>query len=143
MLDVGSGSGVLAVAAALLGASEVRCHDITPDAVEATARSAASSGVADRVHPSLEPVEHADPGEGFDLVLANLLIPIIEALGSTLVAAVAPGGRLVVSGVLVDQRERAIRACAPLVVVDERRDGDWVALVLAHPSSAGWLTDEV
>ncbi len=139
VLDVGSGSGVLAVAAALLGAGEVRCHDVAPDAVEATARSADRSGVADRVHASIEPVESADLGGTFDLVLANLLIPIIEELGSTLRSAVAPGGHLVLSGVLVDQRDRAVAACAPSVVVDERRDGDWLALVLAPVIRTGEL----
>ena len=136
VLDVGSGSGVLAVAAALLGASDVRCHDIAPEALAATARSAAVSGVADRVRVSPDPVERADLGDGFDLVLANLLVPIIEELGPTLSAAVAPGGHLVISGVLVDQRERAIVACAPLSVVDERRDGDWLALVLRREEVA-------
>ncbi|MDQ2678238.1 MAG: 50S ribosomal protein L11 methyltransferase [Actinomycetota bacterium] len=135
VLDVGSGSGVLAVAAALLGAGEVRCHDVAPEAVEATARSATSSGVADRVAVSIEPVERTEFGDGFDLVLANLLIPIIEQLGATLSAAVTPGGHLIVSGVLVEQRDRAIAACAPLDVVDERRDGDWVALALRRGSS--------
>ena len=139
VLDVGSGSGVLAVAAALLGASEVRCHDIAPEALDATARSAASSGVADRVRVSAEPVEQSDLDSGFDLVLANLLVPIIEELGTTLRTAVAPGGRLVLSGVLVDQRERAIAACAPLAVVDERRDGEWLALVLQREALADQL----
>ena len=139
VLDVGSGSGVLAVAAALLGASEVRCHDIAPEALDATARSAASSGVADRVRVSAEPVEQSDLDGGADLVLANLLVPIIEELGTTLRTAVAPGGHLVLSGVLVDQRERAIAACAPLAVVDERRDGEWLALVLQREAPADQL----
>ena len=139
VLDVGSGSGVLAVAAALLGAGEVRCHDIAPEALDATARSAASSGVADRVRVSAEPVERSDLDGVFDLVLANLLVPIIEELGTTLRTAVAPGGHLVISGVLVDQRERAVAACAPLVVVDERRDGEWLALVLRREALADQL----
>ena len=136
VLDVGSGSGVLAVAAALLGAGEVRCHDVAPEAVEATARSAELSGVADRVVASLDPVDLAELGDGVDLVLANLLIPIIEQLGATLSAAVRPGGHLVVSGVLIEQRDRAIAACAPLEVVDELRDGDWVALVLGRAGTS-------
>ena len=88
---------------------------------------------------STEPVEDADIGGTFDLVLANLLIPIIEELGATLRDALAPGGHLVLSGVLVDQRDRAVAACAPSVVVDERRDGDWLALVLAPVTRTGEL----
>ena len=63
-------------------------------------------------------------------MLANLLIPIIEELGPVLTAAVAPGGHLVVSGVLEEQFERAVAACAPLGVVDTFRADGWVALVL-------------
>ena len=114
-----------------LGREIARAAVDAGEKVVATARSAERSGVADRVYATIEPVEHAELGDGFDLVLANLLIPIIEGLGDVLRSALAPGGHLVLSGVLVDQRERAVHACAPLAVVDERRDGDWIALVLA------------
>ena len=130
VLDVGSGSGVLAVAAALLGAAEVQCHDITAEAVAATRRSAELSGVGARIVATLDPVDVGRRGAGYDLVLANLLIPIIEELGAVLVASVAPAGHLVVSGVLQEQLERAVAACAPLEVVDTILSGDWVALVL-------------
>ena len=130
VLDVGSGSGVLAVAAALLGAAEVHCHDITAEAVAATRRSAELSGVGEQVVATLDPVDGVAREGAYDLVLANLLIPIIEQLGPSLVASVAPAGHLVVSGVLGEQLERAVAACSPLGVVDTFREGDWVALVL-------------
>ena len=134
VLDVGSGSGVLAVAAALLGAESVRCFDVEPAAVAATTRSAEMSGVAGHVAVQLDAVDEIDDLGRYDLVLANLLIPIIEDLAPTLVSAVGPGGHLVVSGVLAGQRERAVAACAPLEIVDEFHDGDWVALVLGEPT---------
>ena len=70
----------------------------------------------------------------FDLVLANLLLPVLEELGTELVAHLAPEGTLVISGLLEDQLDRATQALAPLGVVATLHDGDWVAVTLAAPS---------
>src|SRR5690606_33204208 len=90
VVDVGCGSGLLGVAAALLGAARVDAIDIDPEAVRATAEVAVLNGVADEVHVSGSPL--VEVSGGFDLVLANLLVPIIEELGPTLAARCAPGG---------------------------------------------------
>ncbi len=128
VLDVGCGTGVLGVAALLLGAGRLTAVDIDPAAVRATAGTARLNRVADRTQASTTPLEQVR--DRFDLVLANLLIPAIELLGADLARVVAPGGHLVVSGVLAGQVDRvgAALGAAPASVTGE--DG-WAALVFA------------
>lgn len=130
VLDVGSGTGVLGVAALLLGAGHLTAIDIDPAAVRATAGTARLNGVADRTQASATPL--AQVRDRFDLVLANLLIPAVEQLGAGMARVVAPGGHLVLSGVLVGQVDRAAAAvgAAPASV---SRDDAWAALVFAPP----------
>ena len=130
VLDVGCGTGVLGVAALLLGARRLTAIDVDPAAVEATERAVALNGVTTRAHVSATALEHV-PGS-FDLVLANLLLPVVEQLGADLERHLAPGGSMVVSGVLSGQLDRAVAALAPLVVQSVRHDGDWVAAVLTR-----------
>jgi ribosomal protein L11 methyltransferase len=133
VLDVGSGSGVLGVASLLAGAGRLVAVDVDPEAVAATRAVAERNGVAGRTEVSDRPLS-AVPGR-FDLVLANLLLPVVEDLGPDLVAHVADGGHLVVGGVLADQMDRALAALAPLrpalpVAVEPQEPG-WATLVLA------------
>jgi ribosomal protein L11 methyltransferase len=72
----------------------------------------------------------ADVPGGFDLVLANLLVPVVEDLGADLVARVAPAGALVVGGLLEDHVPRALAALDGLAPAGERHDAGWVAVVL-------------
>jgi ribosomal protein L11 methyltransferase len=131
VLDVGSGTGVLGVAALLLGADRLCAIDVDPAAVTATARAVELNGVSTRATVSAMPLDEVP--EPADLVLANLLLAVLEPLAPALVAHVAPAGALVLGGVLEDQLERAVAALAPLVLADVLRDGDWVAAVLRHP----------
>ncbi|MBS1838759.1 MAG: 50S ribosomal protein L11 methyltransferase, partial [Actinobacteria bacterium] len=116
VLDVGSGTGVLGVAALVLGAGSLVAVDVDSPAVAATDRTAELNGVSDRlVEVSSRTVAEVSADHGpFDVVVANLLIPIIETLGPDLAAAVAPGGRLILSGLLADpslrQVDRALAA---------------------------------
>jgi ribosomal protein L11 methyltransferase len=129
VLDVGSGSGVLGVAALLLGAGSLTAVDVDPVAVAATRATATLNGVGDRTDASDRPLAMVT-GE-FELVLANLLVPIIEELGPDLRRLVAPGGRVVASGVLVDQVDRTVAALGggPVDVVTE---GDWAVVVVGR-----------
>jgi ribosomal protein L11 methyltransferase len=127
VLDVGSGSGVLGVAAALMGAAGVDAIDVDPEAVRATGEVALMNGVEDRVAVSSTPLAELDGS--YDVVLANLLLPIIEDLGEELLARVAPGGALVLSGVLADQRTRVLAALSGLRVDDELVEDGWLAIV--------------
>jgi ribosomal protein L11 methyltransferase len=125
VLDVGCGSGVLALAVLALGASAAVGVDIDPAAREATAANAARNGMTDRLA-----VTDAVGGR-HPLAVANLLLPDLVALAPAVVGAVEPGGALVVSGVLDTQRA-AVEAAYDLPVVDARGEEGWLALTLAR-----------
>lgn len=126
VLDVGTGTGILAIGAALLGAREVVAVDVDREAVEVTVENAARNGL------SLDArVGSADLDDRtYDVVLANLVTDTVVALADDLVARVRPGGWLIASGIADDRRERAVDALttagleAPTSV---SRDG-WTAL---------------
>ncbi|MGH8528423.1 MAG: 50S ribosomal protein L11 methyltransferase [Nevskiales bacterium] len=106
VLDYGCGSGILAVAAARLGASRVCATDIDPQALHATQANAARNGVLDRI--AIIPPEALPetlPEQWFDVVLANILAGPLTELAPQLAAQLAPGGWLVLSGLLEQQAE--------------------------------------
>ena len=107
VVDYGCGSGILGIAAALKGAVGVHCVDIDPQALEATAENAARNGVAQRISCCL-PEEL--PNDGFDVVLANILAAPLVSLAPLFKNLVRPGGALVLSGLLPEQREQVASA---------------------------------
>jgi len=124
VLDYGCGSGILAIAAARLGAGKVAGVDIDPHAVEAARRNAASNGVQALFADSAEPVA----GE-YDVVVANILSNPLRVLAPAICAHVRTGGRLALSGILRQQADEIIAVYAPylpLRVADVRED--WVCL---------------
>jgi ribosomal protein L11 methyltransferase len=127
VLDVGCGSGVLAVAAAQLGAGRVVAIDIDPAARAATLDNAARNGV--EVELPRVPLSEV-PGR-FDVVLANMLAPILIELAAQLVARVGDQGALVVAGLLPQQAERVFAALEPLVVVGKAELDGWVGATLS------------
>lgn len=128
VLDVGTGSGVLAVLAARSGAPYVRAIDIAPAAVEATRANAARNGVAGEIDVSTMPL--ADVDEPADIVVANLLAPILIELADDLRRVTAPAGTLIISGILAEAHEHVLAALAPLrPVATETKDG-WAAVQL-------------
>lgn len=132
VLDVGCGSGVLAVVAALLGAAEVTAVDVDPAAVATTCDNAARNAVASVVQASSTPVD-AITGH-FDVVVANIDRPTLLDIGSSLARVVGPHGVLVVSGVLEGSGDEVAMVCAPLVI--ERADtlDGWLSLELRRPA---------
>ena len=112
VLDVGCGSGVLSIAAALLGAGPVVGIDVDDDAVAWTRANAAANGV--EVSASTTPIHDLPPSNGpfsyeprtFDLVLANVLPVVHHAIASDVVARIAETGTLVVSGIPDEQADR-------------------------------------
>ena len=128
VLDVGCGSGVLAIIAARLGASCAIGIDIAEAAVEATRDNARRNGVADLVTASSTPL--ADVTGSYDLVLANVLAPTIIAMADDLRRLLAPGGSLVVSGVLAESHDHVLAALAPLVPVRTDTIDAWAAVQL-------------
>lgn len=130
VLDVGSGSGVLAVAAARSGATDVRAVDVDRAAVEATGANASANGVEDRVTVEVVAPSGWDEPRRSDVVVANVGAPALRTLASALVAAVAPGGTLVVSGLLDPPPDDVVAALHPLAVVADRRRDGWTVLTL-------------
>jgi ribosomal protein L11 methyltransferase len=107
LIDVGCGSGILAVAALKLGAAQAVAIDHDPQALLATRENAARNGVADRLT-----VIGADapPPEPADVVVANILAGTLIDLAPRILAMVRPGGRLALSGILADQAEAVATA---------------------------------
>jgi len=136
VLDVGTGTGLLAFGALALGASRALGVDPDPAAVEASVANAAANGLGDRFEARLGSTDAA-PGR-WDLVFANLLAPLLERLAAELAAAVAPGGALLVSGLLERQGPSVLAAFAAQGLVEAERvaDGGWLALRLSAGDTA-------
>lgn len=129
VLDYGCGSGILAIAAARLGAGRVAGVDIDPQAVEAAKANAERNGVTALFADSAQPVA----GE-YDLVVANILSNPLRVLAPAICAHVRSGGRLALSGILREQAEEIIGIYAqwlPMQVADTRED--WVCLSGVKP----------
>jgi ribosomal protein L11 methyltransferase len=133
VLDVGSGSGILAIAALRLGAVSAVAFDTDPVAVEATARNAEHNGLAARVEVIAGSLP--DPArERFGLVLANLVAALLVGLADRLADHTAPGGCLIASGIIAPREAEVHGALtAAGFAVCERlpsEDGEWVTLRL-------------
>ena len=132
VLDVGTGSGILAVAAAMLGAGEIVGIDTDADAVDNARQNTRLNGVEERVELHTGSIE-AVAGRRFDLVLVNILAPtLINLFGSGLADLVAPGGDIVLSG-FAPADEFKLLACTRdrgLGKVGLRSAGEWAALHL-------------
>jgi DNA polymerase len=134
VLDVGTGSGILAVAAAALGAASVVAVDIDPEAVEATRRNAAANDLAGRIAVSV--ADAATVAGSFDVVVANLTAGALVDLAGVLVDAVVPGGVLLVSGMLSGQWQHVAGHLAALPVLEVLSLDGWSGAVLgAHLAS--------
>lgn len=130
VLDVGCGSGVLAVVACVLGAARAIAIDIEPEAVPVTRANARANGVADRVDASATPVEQVEGG--FDLVLANLGPAVLRDLAGALAIRVSPGGVLVLAGVLEHQVDGLVDGYPGWDLVEVRSLDGWAAPVLTR-----------
>ena len=145
VLDVGTGSGILAIGAALLGAGPVLALDTDPTAAEVARENVSLNGVEASVSvaqgtlPNEERsflATQAAPG-GFDLILANILAEVITAMAPALARELAPGGTLVTSGILAQKGELVSQALAAagLMVTERPREEEWVAIIAQRPDS--------
>ena len=132
VLDVGTGSGILAIGACLLGASHVTALDLDPLAVSATRENAEANGVSERIAASDMSVEQVS--ERFALVLANIEARVLIPMAGALTQRVAPGGKLLLSGLLQPDMERMLAAYAHMRVLAQLEAGDWRALLLQQVS---------
>ena len=137
VLDLGCGSGVLAIAAALLGAAHVDAVDIDPPAVEATRENAERNAVAACVRVARGSLGESwpfaqSPDGRYDLVLANISARVIQELAGPLVGALRADGLALVSGIVDDQAEATCEALAHAGgrVVERRAEEEWRLLVV-------------
>lgn len=157
VLDVGSGSGILSLAAARLGAASVVALEVDPVAVEVARKNVTMNGLEERIQlfqGSLDLLEKREtssndfsrwgsstderlesslqrPSAGFDLVLANIIASVIIELARGLHDALLPGGWLVTSGIIADREQEVQEAllAAGLRVDETMSEGDWRAMV--------------
>jgi ribosomal protein L11 methyltransferase len=132
VLDVGCGSGILAIAALKLGASSAFGLDTDPIAVEATAANARRNALARRIRVRAGSLPSGEAA--FDLVLANLIAGLLVPLASALHDELRAGGTLLASGIFVDREAEVWTAfeTAGLEIRERQAEGDWVALDAAR-----------
>jgi ribosomal protein L11 methyltransferase len=129
VLDVGTGSGILAIAAAALGARRTLACDVDAEACRIASENAALNGVGDHLEVTLEPLS-ALAGD-YDLVLANILAEENIRLANELVGRVAPGGALILSGILLEKEALVIEAFAAFALTGPgiTRREEWSCLL--------------
>ncbi len=129
LLDLGTGSGILAIAANLLGAGRILALDIDPDAVDVARENLALNDMTDRVECGTTPLEALT--EDFDIILANILAEELVRLAPSLAERLHPGGSLILSGILAEKEPLVRRGFAfhPLNYIRTVSDGEWVALL--------------
>jgi ribosomal protein L11 methyltransferase len=128
VLDLGTGSGILAMAAVQLGAGRVCAVDIDPQAVEVARENLAANGLTEQVECSTAPLESMT--ENFDVILANILAEELVRLAPYLAERLTRGGSLVLSGILAE-KEGQVRTgftSQPLKYLATLQAGEWVAL---------------
>jgi ribosomal protein L11 methyltransferase len=135
VLDLGTGTGILAIGAARLGAAEVLALDVDPLAVRAAASHAALNGVAGSIRTEEGSVEQA-AGFAPDLILANLLAPILIKLAPALAGLVEERTLLIASGLRVSEGRPVMQALrrAGLRVKVEGQENGWLVLKVGQPT---------
>jgi ribosomal protein L11 methyltransferase len=128
VLDVGCGSGVLSIAALGLGAASAVAVDIDEDAVVVARRNAEINGVAPRIEASARPLRAIEGA--YDIVLANIETRVLFHMPGELQARIAPGGILVLSGILRAERDELLAAYAPMLLEQCLEEGEWCACLL-------------
>lgn len=136
-IDVGTGSGILALAAAKLGAQSVYCIDNSSVAVESASANAAVNNLSERIQVVLGILDESEAERmagQFDLVLANIIARVIGGIAPQLARVMAPGALLIASGII---EERCHEAEQPLLdaglrLVQRVMIDDWVTLIMTN-----------
>jgi ribosomal protein L11 methyltransferase len=136
VLDLGTGTGILAIAALKAWPCRATATDIDPVAVRVARANAARNGVGARMHAAVGPGPRALAGRAgrFDLVLANILVRPLAAMAPALVRRVAPGGLVVLSGLLAADENEALAAYRAhgFALAARVAAGHWVTLLLGR-----------
>lgn len=138
VLDMGTGSGILSIGALLLGAREAVGVDIDPVAVRTAGENAVQNGFGeDCFHPITADLIHSTlpenlAGDGFEVILANIVADVIIALAPAIQKHLKPGGHLVASGIIEPRRDEVAAALRDngLTLKEERLAEGWCALLL-------------
>jgi ribosomal protein L11 methyltransferase len=146
ILDLGTGSGILAIAAAKLWPARIAASDIDPNSVRMTRENAAVNGAAGRIAAYVGQGLRAVPRRGrFDLVLANIQVRPLVALAPAMRRRMRPGAYVILSGLLAADEAEALAAyrAQGLVLVVRHPVGDWITLVmrrLVRPQARAGVT---
>ena len=134
MLDLGTGSGILAIAGAMLGAGEVLALDIDPVAVETALENARKNSVADTVRIIEGDIEKARGA--YDLVTANLSGSLLASLAREITARLAPRGFLIASGITPGEKPAVLDGFAGVGLerVKVVEEDDWVGILFYRPA---------
>ena len=130
VIDVGTGSGILAIGAALLGAREVTAIDIDPMAVKVARENIVHNGLQDKI-TALEGnlLDHLDVT--CELCVANIIADVICMFAAPLNDHIVPGGLFICSGIIKEREQDVVDAltAADYTILDIRRTGEWVAML--------------
>lgn len=134
VLDLGCGSGILAIIAAKLGCGDVEAIDIDELAVGVARRNAAINNVDIFCHHG-ELKDAAVPM--YDLIVANIIADVITALSSDFPSRMRPGGLLITSGIIIDKAEKVLESCrqAGLDLLESEQQNDWCAFLWRKPEA--------
>ena len=135
VLDVGTGSGILALAAAKLGAANVHCIDNSSVAVESAVANAETNHLSDHINVVLGVLDETESTRlsgQYNLVLANIIARVIGSIAPYLAQVLAPDGMLITSGIIEDRRHEAEQPllAAGLKLIDQVMIDDWVTLIM-------------
>ncbi|MEO8796838.1 MAG: 50S ribosomal protein L11 methyltransferase [Polyangiaceae bacterium] len=131
ILDVGCGSGILALVALELGAAKARAIDNDGDVIGVVVENADRNGYTDQI--TADTTDVAAIAATYPVVVANIEAEVLIAMHDALVKTVASAGLLVLSGILAEKRDRVLEAFADLEVVEATAKGEWVAITLRNP----------
>lgn len=137
VVDAGCGSGILALSAALLGFPEVIGFDNDPEAIRVSEENAALNEATGRVRFVVADLETGLAGAQADIVLANIQADVLIRFAKELVGAIAPGGALVLSGILASENSDVrtkYEALTPNWTLNARVMGDWSDVQLVRPA---------
>ena len=135
VIDVGTGSGILAIGAAMLGAADVLAIDIDPDAVRVAEQNVAINGVSEKIR-----VREGDllkqTDDSCEICVANIIADIILSFAAPLKTHITPGGLLICSGIILERREevRAALLAAGYEIMEEKATEEWAAFCVRRPA---------
>jgi ribosomal protein L11 methyltransferase len=141
VLDLGTGTAILAMAAAQCGASRVLALEIDPVALSVAHENLSRNRLADRVElrKGVAQPETMQLGEQFDLIVANLFPEVLKAMLPFIHRHLAPHGQAILAGILTEREEELVAAAqaAAFLIVDRREEEGWVTLLLRPCADGG------